>query len=654
MRLVFKTKKGNNFLKFKKNGSSDNAKKVSRKENKKAKQRREKAKKRRLAFHGQKGFVSEKGYVEFDGYIHEYNGRYVAVYDVLVKYGTHNPESYGWLTKLIPSHFLRNGDIYFAHREKGMGKKEESAIFSGKLSSRRTTMIMEGASKDVRETSRKEMELKDIDLAQSLSKNQNIVDSDVSLVIWSDTPEGIEQTVKDLKQNYKDQGINGIFLVRKTFKQMEELFNMFHTISADAWHNSDMTSVAAARMFYPSSGFADERGTLVGMDLHSFLPDNITLIDFQNTRHAVIATGGIPVDISINGLEGASLVKNAGSAWAHVVAEDNYLVAGTRTHHINLVPFGYHAKNSVVFDMQKYTINSLEVYGTKETVEQDANDNFEKVVEIIMMLLEDEERDSDILGMLKSTLWDWIVYTANNGNLYTNDPQGNPRKAQQILATTNHETYPTLGDFVASLMSLESKSATIGELAQLKAHRLKEALETASRQFPSVFRSKTNIPDSLTYDQRNIYYDLSTLTNNVMIKGSIFLNVLAYVTNRAATGDMIVIHGLDSIKINPNILKKYRRKMDEKGIGLITTFEDSNNDEMNVKTLSDFVGRLTTQDIVILGAITPKSKENIEYAWSRKLPRIVADDLSENAENRFYIYRKRDLTSAVVNAHLIL
>ena len=105
-----------------------------------------------------------------------------------------------------------------------MSKGTENEIFSKKLHSKKVTMLNSEESTDERENSKKELELADIRLTMDLAKNEHIVDSDISLVIWSDTPEQLKKTVDELRQNYKDSGIPGFMIVRKTFKQKEEFF----------------------------------------------------------------------------------------------------------------------------------------------------------------------------------------------------------------------------------------------------------------------------------------------------------------------------------------------------------------------------------------------------------------------------------------------
>lgn len=629
--------------------------KLTREQKKIIKERRKRAKKRHAHFQGQKGFFSDKGYVEYDGYVKVgTDGEYMTMFDVHFKYGTYNPAPIGWLNTLIPSSLLRKGRIYFAYREKGMSKSVENEIMAKRLNSRVATMAHQKQSSDFRENSKQQEEFNDLQLTRALAKSEHVVDSDIALIAKASTPQRLEELVRELRQDYKDRGVVGIMLTRKTAEQMEEFESLPHHVYANAWHGSDMESVAAARLFLPSSGFADEHGTVVGTDVHSYLVNTPSIIDFNGIRHAVIMTGGIRGRLSLGGIEGSGIVPYFGSAWAHVIADDNYLVNGTRTHHIVLVPFNYHSYDSKVFDMQKYTINSLECYGTPETVEADANDNFDKIVEIIMMLMEDENPDPAIRGQLYNQLMSWIIYRANGQGMYSANPEMEPTLANRILANTEHQTYPTLQDFIPELQSMVASERKKGEDAGKRAEMILNAVRTSSRRFPKVFNAKTNIPDSLTKNDRNIYYDLSGLGGSKMIKGAMFLNVLSYVTNRAAPGDMIVIHGLDRVKVKPEILKTYRDRMDRKDIGLITTFEERDDPDMNIETLNDFVHPLVDQDLVIIGGVQKNSLQRISESWSRQLPAMVQGDLSANNDSIFYVYRARDFGSAVVNTQLVL
>src|SRR5699024_2482996 len=170
-----------------------------------------------------------------------------------------------------------------------------------------------------------------------------------------------------------------------------------------------------------------------------------------------------------NGLEYPIETNRPGSAWAHVIAEDNYLGNGKSTHHINLVPFDYHAHNAKGLDRQKYTLNTLQVYATKGDSEDHANDSSETVNARIMLLLGENAVSSDqyasIRGMLKEQLIDWVIKRAGGNGIYTLDPQNEPTRAWRILATEQHQNYPTRGDFVLELDSVVARERKVGENA---------------------------------------------------------------------------------------------------------------------------------------------------------------------------------------------
>ncbi len=643
---VFKLKKKDSGLK----------QKLTRQQKKKLKTQQKKAAKRRTKFRGAKGFLDEGGYVEYDGYLKvKGTGKYISFYDAKVRYGTNNEESIGWYNKFLPSTTLKDGDVWFALREKGMDKTTENNVLGKRVHSRKSTMEGQKQSTDIRENAKKQAEYKDILLTEELSKDDTVVDSDCILAIMSNSPEGILKTEKELRQNYKDDGKRGLMLVRRTAHQMETLKTIFHTTAADVWHNSDVTKIAATRLFLPSSGFADEIGRFAGYDVHAYIDESVSLIDFYGIRNAVVITGGTPAQVSIGGREGAVMIGNAGSAWAHMIADSNYISGGNRNHHIVLVPFGgYHEPNSKIFDMSKETINTLEVFGTRDTVERDVNNNIDKVTEIVMMLLGDKNQDSDIKSMFQSQYLDWMIHRARGTGMYTDHPAEEPTKAWQALATTNHKNYPRLIDLITEMNTLENEEAKTGQLARQKAEQLKRTLETSSRRYPAVFSSYTTIPDTLGFEDRNIYYDLSNITDDPMVQGAIFLNTLAYAAGRAMPGDEIIIHGIDSISINPDVLARYREKLNNMNVGVITTFEKRDNSEMNIETLNSFVEPLANQDMVILGGLTNSMITQVQSSWGRELSGTVLSDLKARNDGQFYVYRKRDMTNAVIDTHLVL
>ena len=243
--------------------------KLTKEQKAELKRRKKRLEARNKNFKGKDGFMAKGGYVEFEGYVHildkkipyqeiqrDKEGKYMAIYDVLFQYGTNNPDGIGWLTKVIPSQPLKNGDIFFALRERKMNHDTEEEILSKKLHQRATTTANQQAEdkdQDVRSQSKRHLQLQDMQLAVDLAgAEEEIIDSDFSLVIKSSTVEKLGKTIEELKQFYSDDGISGIILVRRTNEQLDTMRYMFSSVSSDAWHNSDMETVAADQYESPS------------------------------------------------------------------------------------------------------------------------------------------------------------------------------------------------------------------------------------------------------------------------------------------------------------------------------------------------------------------------------------------------------------------
>lgn len=607
------------------------------------------------AYVGEKGFVNPFGYQETDAYLVLSPVRYMAIFDVLIQYGTNRNARIGWVLDLIPKEQIVSGNIKFVQRTKQMDKTTEAEVLGGKLKSNKATIgdLNTGNSK---EDSKRESRVADMTISEKLAGMENyIVDGDMRLIITAKSPEKLEQVIEDINTAYKNQDLKGITFIRRTGKQLKDLENIFNEVSTDAFHNSDMSTIASSRIFLPSSGFSDPQGVFMGHDKRAMISNNPSFIDFQGVKNAVIFTGGRTPFVSFSADEvkknQGGYLKNGGSAIGHIVSDSQYL-AGNRTHHIVISDFNYHSPDSLVFDMSKESINYFEVFGTPETVQVDATSNFNKATAGMLMLtkLADEVYSEQ---ELKGVLVDWFIHRANGNGLYSDDPENNPLMAQRILATNDHTNYPTPRDFLSELRVNISNRAKDGERARERATFLYDSLNTTFDTYPDIFNKHTTLPNVYTSDDRNIYYDISKTSEDKNVLGVIFLNVIAYVTNRALNGEQIVIHGLDNLTVSVDVLEPYADRMKRKNLGLITIFERSEN-EVNPSTFRKFTGNLVDQDLVVLGKVTSKEIPYINESWNRELPNVVKNELVSGNQGTFYFYRKRDRVGAIVKTHLVL
>ncbi|MBD5430508.1 hypothetical protein [Lactobacillus sp.] len=573
----------------------------------------------------------------------------MAIFDIVFQYGTNRPAGIGWTTNLIPRGYLDNGQVMFIQRQKGVDKETEQNIVGKTLSSSMSTMANTDDD-DAKEAANNSDRIQDIQLAAALAKNNIMVDSDILMIVRANTPKDVESVISELKLDYKNSSVRGVMIVRRTGEQLKSLRESLISVHGDHYHNTDMSSVSAGRLFMPSVGFSDSQGVIVGEDVHSLINRNTAVIDFSDIKSAVIYMGNVQPFVSIGGYEGGSFMQNGGTAVAHVIADGNYLNGG-RTHHIVLSKNDYRTTDSLVFDMRKDAINPFEVFGTPETVQQDANTNFDKVSTMLLMAAGAENNDY-IKQNLSSQIRHWFIYKAKGNGIYTEDPDNEPMKAQRILATNNHKDYPIPSEFLLHLNNMVTDASNTSSQEWRDAKLMYQTLDTLVTSYPSVFRRTTTLPNVYKAKDRNIYYDLSKLGEDKTLKSITFLNVLAYVTNRALPGETIVIEGLDEIDLPVKSLATYRERMDAKGINLISVFEHIKN-PVNPFSYETFTGILNQQDMIVLGGITDEDAQQLGQNWQH-LPQTVISQLEAANDGILYFYRRRDHIGALIDTHLIL
>jgi hypothetical protein len=611
-----------------------------------------KKKEKSVSDEGDRGFTNPFGYSVTDPYIQVGKNSYLSIFDVLISYGTNRPAGIGWLINVLPKDPLKSGKVLFAERQRLMDKNTADKIVDKDLTVAANVVANEKTD-SARQETKNRIRYRDAEIsAQLAGVDEKIIDSDLRLIVKAKTPKLVEKTIRELEASYKNNGIKGVMLVRETGRQMKELEGLLPEVSADAWHNADMESVAAGRLFLPSSGFSDEHGVYVGTDRRSLLADNPAIIEFSNVRNAVIFMGDVApyVNFSELGLQ-ASLI-NGGSAVAHLISESNWL-KGNRTHHIMLQDFSYHSPDSLIFNMQKEAINPFETFGTMETVQQDANANFDKIVNIMMLLTKQQDNKAYLISQLKTLLINWFVHTAGGNGMYDEDPNAHPTRASRILATSDHKHYPTPRNFIPELKSNVAKRRNEDALSGKEATFLHDTLNTEFTRYSNIFDKPTTLPDVFKSDQRNIYYDLSKLGQDSVVNGAVFLNVIAYVVHRALPGEMIVIHGLDNVDVPLAPLLAYKEVIARKNIGLVTVYEHSER-KINPKTFQKFSGRLSEQDMVVLGGISQEESKYLSESWHHELPQPVNDQLLEAASHILYFHRNIDQVGALIDTYLNL
>ncbi|KRL79205.1 hypothetical protein [Ligilactobacillus equi] len=636
---------------------------TTKKERKKIKKRMEKLKRKLdTGFNGEAGFTSPFGYVDDDSYLFVGRNTVISVFDVMFEYGTNNPAPIGWLNNVIPRDTIRHGEFIFITRQHGMDKDTEQDIISHRINEN-SEGYSEEETTNAREKNQNSQRVRDLQLAGILAgKEETIVDEDLLLIVKASSPENIELALEELRDAYKNDAFKGVMLVRKTGLQLETLRDLFDAPIRDARHTSSMLSVSATRLLLPSSGFSDEDGENIGRDINSIIPNQYARLNLANIRNAVIFSGDTSANVKFDNLgTQPSPLEFGGSTMATVLGKALWLgdkkqgIYGKRTHHILLNNYSYILPDSLVFDMKHESINPLEVFGTPETVKDDAEASMEKTVNMMMLLAgidEDTDEGKFYRSELDRLLLYWYINNAKGSGIYTDDPENNPRSAQKILADEHHDKFPTMKAFLPVLLNNVAKRKADGEKAHDRADYLYSTMDTLFKKNKMIFDTTTTLPDVYTRDQRNIYYDLSGVSHDKRVKGAVLLNTLAYVVNRALEGESVIIHGLDAVDIKEKMLLKYRDIMKRRGVGKVVVFEESGNDKVNPETFKRFTGQLNAQDLLIIGGLTDHDFVNVP--WFNNLPTTAKGQLSQRYPGVFFVYRNYDRISSVISTNIEL
>ena len=640
-------------------------KKFFKKSGNKDKHEFKKGKKKKKEVPGEPGFTAPFGYLEDDGYLITGKKSMISIFDTLFQYGTNNPADIGWTNIVLPKANLKDVDIHLVQRQRGMSKDEEEKVFS-KYFADNADVLQKDDTKDARSKNKNNDRLRDIRVSSSLAgQEETIVDTDMLLILKGKDADSIEQGLADIKESYKDRAVKGIMFFRKTGEQLSTLKNIFDKPKTNPWHNSDMISVSASRLFLPSSGFSDNDGEDVGIDINSIIPNQHARLNLSDVKNAVIYSGGSTVNATFaDDLYSKPVsVANGGSVMATVLLGKAFWlgdrkkgIPGKRTHHIILNDFNYRLDDSLYFDMSKEAINPLEVQGTPETVHRDFLANLDKVVNIMMLLLKTKDvHEIDQYEVnLHDLLYSWYVEGANGNGIYTKNPTENPALAQRVLASEYHDKYPTLRSFLPVLQNNVIAKSLDGDRPKELAETLYKRMNNLFTEYQDIFDRPTTLPDVYKSNERNIYYDIAKVTSDEKVKGAMLLNVLSYVVNRALEGEVIIIHGLDSVQITPSMLDDYKKIMNKKNIGKVIVFDDAENEEINPDTFSKFIGGIKEQDFVCIGSLTDKDVERIK--WFDNLPITARRHLLETttSDGIYYMRRNRDRLSSVIRTNVRL
>ena len=552
----------------------------------------------------------------------------------------------------------------------------------------------------------KKLRMKDLrDIILKNGQNQGIVDCDIFMMIVSKDPNKIEEEAERI-QNTFTETMNGIKLISCGGEQEELFHSLFTPPKRDIYQYTWMTSDFAGNEHIVRKGLNDENGIPIGMIADNNMSGfGMMALDASfrigNTKERRISkvnnTGDVVVaSHKTSYIDAYDPDLSASSMWGQLIAND-VTMHGNRVFHIVLNKFKYFGtfndkeKKFVIppsvneildyYDLSGQGLNPLEMYGhvnnEPSLMKQVFNNHLDKVVQIFY-LISGRDLDASIRSELRNALEDF--YIANKKWLREFDKY--PSRVSAINPIMDHETFPTLGDFVSKLVVgiTRSNSDTGTEAERDRLKILQNSLNSALKSNGDIFNRATTIDQTLHQlnkkeiktmsdyklidNKIQFYFDLSKLKSTPNILEAQFLNIFDYISFLAEPNDVIAIHGMDNLSLETvSFLKKSIELLKDNDIRFIYMFddiasnelEDKNSNEIQYANIFNLKGKLyhsleESFDYTILGTMTSEEFELYEKRLGGiRLPLIVKQHMtSSNSPDKFQIRRHSDGTSSLV------
>lgn len=678
-----------------------------KKQKKEAKENKKLKKEERL--NAKSNFLSAKsGYVYTPSYI-KGNGRYASIFKIVNDYGMNHAEyEFGWFVNLIPQN-TKDVTIYFFEKDKRTTDTEQRNIVSKNIENnlkieKNTALDKDANGNDVRLKDLRIGDLRDIIIKNG--QNQGIIDCDIYMMIVSKDPNKIEQEAERIQNSFTET-MNGIKLISCGGEQEELFHSLFAPPKRDIYQYTWMTSDFAGNEHIVRKGLNDENGIPIGMvadnNMSGFgmmaLDQSFRIGSTKERRISKINNTGDVIIAShkTSYIDAYDPDLSASSMWGQLIAND-VCMHKNRVFHIVLNGFKYFGTfneeerkfvipptvNEILdyYDLSGQGLNPLEMYGhvnnDPSLMKQIFNNHLDKVVQIFY-LISGRDLSASVRSELRNSLEDF--YIANKKWLREFDKY--PSRVSAINPVSDHETFPTLGDFVSKLVvgitRSNSNTGTEAERDRLKI--LQNSLNSALKSNGDIFNRPTTIDQTLHQlngreiksmrdyklndNKLQFYFDLSKLKSTPNILEAQFLNIFDYVSFLAQPNDVIMVHGMDNLSVETiSFLKKSIELLKDDDVRFVYMFDDVASNELELKeqdkeiqyaNVFNLKGKLyhsldESFDYTILGTMTTEEFDLYEKRLGgTRLPLIVRQHMtSSNSPDKYQIRRHSDGTSSLV------
>ena len=600
------------------------------------------------------------------------------------KYGLNRGHQYGWFVGIIPEVNVEGVKAYLVESSKPMDKNEERNIFTNVVS---TTIKGYSEENDGDKELKGDVKLKrlrvhDLENASvSYTKQRMAIDSHVYILVVSKNPDAIQEQVRRLRTLYKDSNVSGTELILVGGRQQYNFEKLLTPPEGSVLDNVWMSHDYAGNNHAVRKGLDDVDGVPIGELTYNYA-SGTGMMALNRTSKRRIMVASYPE----SQIQGFDEDISASSMWGQKVAND-VIANGHRVFHIVLNDFNYfhelpktgeratfnctRAMESEIehIDLSKGGLNVLESFGERENVVEIYNNARNKITEMLHLI-----SGREFTGSQKTTIKGLLNSFYKDRKLWFDDAEYNPEKTR-IVGIKNHDTYPTMGDFVPSITNLMSKAQRQGlGIDERELKQIQDTLKSALDSNRSVFNTKTTISDPKDSKKLQTYYHLNRLSKRPDIMEAQFLNIFDYVAYACEEGDMLMIHGMDKLSLGTLKLIQYdmqelsRRKV-RQGYLFDTIGSQGKSDSVDFMSKSNLdvkanvfnTDGLLYTDIdsqfgyTILGTMTRSDLRQYQSKVGQKLTKNLENILTSSGSPRqFQIRRYDDLTTVQIDANFII
>lgn len=622
-------------------------------------------------------FLTEQAPYRFSTSYISHLGKYAAILKLYIQTGTNKELTYDDVLDFIPIGGYSNVTTHLITKDNLITGDDKKFIIKKNASKNKETLQVETsqARKDGTSDAGKEeddaMELGDYMDYEVFAKTPDpLVVFDWFLLVIADTKEAIEEQIELLNMGCNKRH-KGAYWDSVPGTQSDSFSKLFENIPQTVEHKTCTSYNYAGLNLAVRDGLIDIGGLPIGRDASS-LSGTTAYFNFDKyTKSQSIIS--IPKTSKLfRYYDDNSLSQQPISSILAQFVANHVCFNKHKVKHIVLNNFDYLNVDNIYFrptdtnkifdeiDVSKLTINPLEGFGKKEDSSNPSELNavysnlIEKNTNIFSILKNFNLSDAD-----RATITAALRQFYFDEGLWNNDVDKYPSRVR-IMNIENPNTYPTLVSFINQFSNMRIKA--MKESRENKADMvdtLQEILQNALSNYTNILARPTSVTES---NSRQVYYRFDNLPSKI-VKQVQFLNLLDYIINTCDRGDLIVIHGFDSIysKVSIMAYPHLKRALD-KGIKILYTFDVNVGTSDGMEKLNDMYDMQHTYykdldsdiDWIFTGKLLPEEVDKFEKVLNSTLSATIRRDLMDKTDGMALVHRYEEDVNNFIRLDFLL